>query len=389
MLAELFPDHYWAAGNAALVCGETLGDREDNFRYTLLVADMHQSWNWNCRAAAEVVFHDGDYERARHYIARAREFSVNLTGARLGEALSCTEFFTAEEYLRKGLLPEIVEELQRVEQTLEPLENDARKWVVKKLVSFYLALGRFHDAQRLSRAYQPYWFPVLLQSWLAYLRYDEAAFRENLEQFHVAFREYYLDPDGRLSRFVAWVHYWQMEGGVMLDVLGPLYEPEEAVALLADKNHPYHDLHSTPLVAAKLKMISGYQALNRGDSHEARPLLQSGTRWFRDHGMGSAFSYFFVGTELSAVALIQSDRPDEAYRVLAAATGQKNMVYSMNMPLYHRLQSRQARLARDLGLTAEADAIEAELAQALALADPDHPILQQLREHQELPLQPE
>ena len=143
MLADLFPDHYWAAGNAALVCGERLGDREDKFHYTLLVADMRSSWNWNCRAAAEVVFHEGDYERARHYIERAREFAANLTGARLGAALSCTELFAAEEYLGRGLLPQVLAELQRVEQTLVR----GKTAQIEKVFHEYVEFKRLHEAR--------------------------------------------------------------------------------------------------------------------------------------------------------------------------------------------------------------------------------------------------
>jgi hypothetical protein len=266
---------------------------------------------------------------------------------------------------------------------MESLDSAARNTVVKNLVSFYLALGRFQDAQALSQKYQVYRYPELLQGWLAYLKRDEAAFRENLEKFRIAFRDTDPDPDRRLSRLVRWAYAWQMEGGFVLDILGPLYEPEEATALIAKTSDPFHDLQSTPGVEAKLQLIRGYQALNRGGPHGAVPLLQSGTNWFRDHGTYDSDSYFFLGSELLAVALIQSNRPDKAYRVLTAAAGQRNMVSSLNMPLYHRVQSRQAWLARVLGLTAEAEVIENELAQALALADADHPVLLQIREQQE------
>jgi hypothetical protein len=72
-----------------------------------------------------------------------------------------------------------------------------------------------------------------------------------------------------------------------------------------------------------------------------------------------------------------------AYAHLEQAAGKRKLVYSLSAPLHQRIQARRALLARELGRTAEAEAIEAELEKALIFADHDHPILVQIREQQD------
>ena len=73
--------------------------------------------------------------------------------------------------------------------------------------------------------------------------------------------------------------------------------------------------------------------------------------------------------------------------MLEDAAGQRNLVNSFSAPLHQKIQARLALLARELGKTAEAEAIEAELAEALSFADQDHPILVQIRQQQEVLLE--
>ena len=127
--------------------------------------------------------------------------------------------------------------------------------------------------------------------------------------------------------------------------------------------------------------------LNQGQPDEAIDPLRSGVEWFRNRGGWESFPYYFLGAELLAVTLSGQDNLQAARIELEQAADRREMVNSFSAPLYQRIQARLALIYRELGRISDAEAIEAELGNALALADHDHPILIQIREYQDLRLQ--
>ena len=386
ILVELFPDHYWAAGNAAGACCGKLGHREACVRY--LAQGAKQRVELLLGAAMAFTFLAGDFDRARPDVERLRGLVAEggipawKTGV-ASEAAIFTEFFSAEEYLDKGLLPDVVSELQRVELALGSMGASARSPLVIKLVNFYLALGQFRKARALGHEKV---LVDLLPSWLAYLEGDQAAFQRYIEDFRADYKEIWPEPTVRLV-FLLRMNMSGWENALPVDVLVPLYDPDTAVAMASPAGEPAPEFLSWPKFQAKLQLVRGKQMLNQGRLDEAIVLLKSGVRWFRDHGGWEVFQMYFMGAEFLAVAYAEQGNLQAAYRVLEDAAGQRNLVNSFSAPLHQKIQARRALLARELGRTAEAEAIEAELAAALNLADWDHPILVQLREQQNDPLE--
>jgi len=378
-LAELFPDHYWAAGNAMIFCGRTLGHREEFVRYAVQAADLVA--DQTAAAAVALTFLAGDFDRARPYVERLKDLIADEPDSMGAWSVAFVELFPAEEYLDKGLLADVVSELQRVELALGSMDADFwRSWVAWKLSHFYLALGQIQKAEALN---QDFWWRGMVLAWSAFLVGDQAAFLEHVEEFRVEFHERWPDPTERLI----WLLQMNMQDSMdwfPLDVLVPLYDPESALALASAAGEPAPIFLSSPKFEAKLQLAQGKQLLNQGRPGEGIVLLGDGVAWFRDHGTWPTFSYYFLGAELLAVALAEQGDLQAAFLVLEDAAEQRKLVNSFTAPQHQKIQARRARLARELGRTAEAEAIEAELAKALVFADPDHPILVQIREQQSM-----
>jgi tetratricopeptide (TPR) repeat protein len=387
LLAGLFPGHYWAAFNAAHVCGEVLGRREEYVRY--LVQAAEQRLEAKVLAAAALTLVEGDFVRARPYVEQLKVLGAMENGIPpgwKGWALAFNELFAAEEFLAKGLLPEVVRELERVEGVLASTESaPVRELLTWKLVKFYLALGQHRKALDLGNKASTW---SILPGWLAYLTDDRAAFLEHNQAFLAQYQTVMPDPARRAAVYLSRNMTWWMEGFPIF-VLVPMYEPESAVALastavLDESSGEFSTefLH-WPALEAKLQLARGIEMLNQGRLQDAMAPLESGLGWFGEYGGWEKYCYFFVGAEVLAVVLTGQGHLEAAYRVLNGVAMNKKMVNSYSAPLHQRLQARLALLSRELGRRDEAEAIEAELSNALMFADPDHPILVQIRDRQD------
>jgi tetratricopeptide (TPR) repeat protein len=378
-LAELFPDHYWAAGNAIGVCFNKLGHREDYVRYSVQAAELRVDTLLD--AAKAFTYVAGDFDRARPYVERLRGVIADggVPGWKtMGWPVTFTELFAAEEFLDKGMLQDVVHELQRVELLQESMDDSFQYHSTQVLFKFYLALGQFQKAQALAQEVD---IPDMFLAWLAFLAGDKAAFQRHTENFRVDLREAIPNTTEQLLFQLSLnLRYVRPP----LDVLAPLYDPVSAVATASPVGAPSREFLSWPKLEAKLQIVRGKQMLERGQTDEAIAPLKNGVEWFRDRGGWSTFPYYFLGSELLAVALAEQGDLQAAYRVLEDAARQRKLVNSISTPLYQRIQARLALLARELGRTAEAESIETELAEALRFADKDHPILVQIREQHEV-----
>jgi tetratricopeptide (TPR) repeat protein len=381
-LAELFPDHYWAAGNAMGVCYYKLGNREDYHRFSVQAAALRPGAVLD--AATAFTHMERDFDRARPYVERLR--GVIKDGGIPGwESMAgpiiFTELFAAEEFLDKGMLADVIRELERVELAQKSMDASSQNQSTYALVNFYLALGQFQKALELAPGAG---LPNMITAWIAFLAGDQAAFQRHLEDFNTSFMEEAPDPTERLM-FLLHMNLRYIRP--LLDVLAPLYDPDSALVQTSPSGDLPRDFLSWPIFEAKLQIVRGKQMLDRNQLEGAIASLKNGVGWFRDRGGWQMFPYYFLGAELLAAALTEQGDLQAAYNVLEDASRQENMVNSLSTPLHQRIQARLAQLARKLGHTTEAEAIEAELAEALKFADEDHPILIQIRQHQEVSLE--
>ncbi|HEX6465375.1 MAG TPA: tetratricopeptide repeat protein, partial [Vicinamibacterales bacterium] len=119
----------------------------------------------------------------------------------------------------------------------------------------------------------------------------------------------------------------------------------------------------------------GELARRRGHLAEAVDDLHRGIEAEHD-----TLSERYLGAESLADALMQLKRPEEALKVLqeAAAAEPKYTRTGPSAAFWLRVLDRLSRMYRDLGRTAEADAVDARLRRLLEFADPDHPIVTRL-----------
>jgi tetratricopeptide (TPR) repeat protein len=375
-LAELFPGHYFAAMNAAHVCGTRLGHREDAIRWSTRAASHTERIDANWVAARILIFLARDFERARPHVEWLNARVASGTAPQW--ALSATDVFRAEELLAGGMLQDVSAELARIESGLTGLEPALQATMARNLTTYHLALGRLRKAEEVGKEAH---FPGVLPAWLAYIRGDRTAFAEHMQEFLAWLERAFPEEHERHI----WSLGWNMTDphGFPIDVLYPVYDADDAAktAASADRHAPL--FLSLPKFRAKLQLVRGKSLLDQGRPEEARDPLRQGVHWFGEHGLYETLPYYFLGSELLAVALMELGEEQAAYQVLKAAAGQTGLVNSQTMALHQRIRARVALLARDLGRTEDAAALEAELKKALALADPDHPILMQLRDQQE------
>ncbi len=94
---------------------------------------------------------------------------------------------------------------------------------------------------------------------------------------------------------------------------------------------------------------------------------------------------FFLGSESLAQVYQQQGDFDRALQVLEAASREKTATYAWPAPVglfWMRTQVRLAQLYRQVGREEDARKIEDELLKLLAYADPDYPLLVQLKSAQ-------
>ena len=129
----------------------------------------------------------------------------------------------------------------------------------------------------------------------------------------------------------------------------------------------------------------GELALPRGRRKKAIQLLQQGIAATRTTG----YPTFFLASESLARAWGLEGNPENALRVLTEAAAEKvraAFVPVLSIHTWMKIQAERARLLRQLGRAQKAQAIEAALHKLLAYADPDHPILRQLKQSEESPV---
>jgi hypothetical protein len=378
-LAELFPDHFWAAGNSAFWCGSDLGKRADFTRYAALTVEQRPEWNTLTATALALLEHD--FDRARPYYERARERRLDQYDVLVEWKVAYLELFPAEELLHLGMLPEVMSELQRVEGLMESLETRFRHPVIRKLALFYLSLGQFRKALELTEMLPSVWLPGIWPAWCAYLRGDQSAFEQHIETAYEDLEKVVPDPDWMaLRQLRANLQLWNPS--LPIEVLAPLYDPESVAEYVLQSDAPnlmpLTDHLTWPKLEARLQLVRGKKLLDEGRIRQALAALKSGTTWFRDNGDWETFSYYFLGAELRAEAYAAIGDLESAHLLLEEAAEQVNLVNSYTLPQHQKVRARLASLARELGRFEDARSLEAELVEELRLADPDHPILLQI-----------
>jgi tetratricopeptide (TPR) repeat protein len=134
-----------------------------------------------------------------------------------------------------------------------------------------------------------------------------------------------------------------------------------------------------PSLKGAVRVVKGQLALAQGHTAKAIPLLEEGLQATSPSGTFT----FFLGVEALARTWEAEGNLPEAIETLERASAGKSSAGIVRGFAWMRVRWRLAQFYRKAGREQDAQRIEAELRKLLACADPDFPMLVQLKGSQD------
>ena len=177
VLVHLYPDHYWGLHKLANIYWG-LGRQQEVALYRMRLADLrpnHLGSNWSAFWA--LVGREGDREKARSYLLRARKLAALPANENRG-VVPWVLSTRAAEYWQQGHMEKVFSEVTSLEQIARTGSGQGRDGWAAMVGWAYLALGKLKLAEEwFHRVSEPE-----LRSWglhaLAFDRGDRQALRE-------------------------------------------------------------------------------------------------------------------------------------------------------------------------------------------------------------------
>jgi tetratricopeptide (TPR) repeat protein len=357
-LLSLYPDHPWAVGNLTGGCYDWQHDPRDLEKAVQVEAraadarprDFGANWD----AAFDSVAVKPDPARAAPYLRRVSELITPEIRDRFPDEVSWIDLVPFTDNWLKGDLATARSQIDRIDATIDSLRGLARDCLAVHVVLGNLTLGRLEAALRTSAKIAD---PEVRAAMVAQIDFLQG--RAFTPPSH-------FPRDYRYSRFASGDWGWttlvlQARAGFVKRA-----DPENFVDSLYAGEGP-----------AMLRTVRGEIALVHGHLRDAIRDLEEAWRLYGDVYLPPGF--YLGGESLATVLETTGDlpraiqvlerRPEGFYAVSRGTTG----AYWLR----NRLQL--AKLYRRVGRAADAQTVEAELSKLLAVADPDHPILIELR----------
>ncbi len=351
LLVRLYPDHYW--GTKSLMGEYTrAGWWEEANRVNVRIAELRPKDYYSASWVAIWAFRHNELARGETLLRRARELAWPeiAQSPTLSYFPASLEMLPVYYYWRHG---EIQQALDRAAPLLEKIPTATgfeREAFAVHLGAFYLALGKLRAAEQVFRQIPDEAMRQFALAQLAYARNDTRALREHLMKA-----------------------YPQPETAILFARAG-LPARAEALTFAIKKQYA-----GNAWMESGVKIARGEVALARGQTAQAVAPLREGLQALA----GNPGESYFLGSESLALAWEQQGNLQEARNALEEASRRKIFVDRGSALSYLRIRFRLAQVYRKLGLEKEARAVEAELRKLLAYADPDFPLLAQLREPKE------
>ncbi|HVR43660.1 MAG TPA: tetratricopeptide repeat protein [Thermoanaerobaculia bacterium] len=350
LLLRLYPDHYWAASNLA-VTYHSLGQPQRALPYIVRRADL-RSHNFDHQLrAAHALLVWGDSRKAEPYLERARRIiAAEEAGPFRAWRAAWVTLYPAQAAWIKGdlggALAEVAEVAGQIDSTAEENRN-ALRWEVG---SFYLNVGRERAARQFFQAMTG-------------------------PPDYLALAGLGLDDQPTVRKYVQFAPA-SHRAAILMARAGLLAEAEKAIADPDTVRRAY-----APFLPGVWDTLArGELALARGRTADAIPLLEGVVRKLRLWPT----PYFFLGSEALARAWEQQGDVAKSLAVLEDASeyGPAAVFWGPAPLFWMKNELRRAELYRRLGRETDRQRVHAELARLLTHADPDFPILQQLRRSQ-------
>jgi tetratricopeptide (TPR) repeat protein len=352
-LVQLYPDHFWGTNNAGMMLSFALLRGEEAVPYFVRAAHLRPNdFRINRAMAWNIAVRGNDFAAARTAIERARALLTPEIAARFGPFAAWVEVLPAYERWLAGDVRGAAQELARIEQRLDAYA--ARPALANHLMLASQALGRLDDGRRLMGM-----SPL------------------SVREFVIGFLRNDADVLNRWKALDAIPAAAQAEFGVIGPVLLArvgLNHLAHAAALQSPPSGPGPPFMGRGPAAATL-IVRGELALAAGKIDEGVALIQQGLP--EQRLLGS--SLYFLGSESLAIAWLRQKKPELAIRVLEDALRQRGRIISGSGAFWLRDAWLLAKVYRQSDRNQDAEKLEAELRQLLAVADRDHPILVEMQ----------
>jgi tetratricopeptide (TPR) repeat protein len=346
-LLSLYPDDFWGTNNlAGFYYSE--GRFRDAAELEIRRADL-RPWDFRANETAASDLAPLDRVRSRLYVQRARELVSPAVMQEHPDAAAWLEIAPAAEDWLDGNLTRTLQVANGLAAKIDSLSGGARASFAMGAAYLYLTLGRLEAA---AKCFQKIPDPLLRQEQLArvaFFRND----RRSLEQHLVA-------SEGTT--------YLSSNTVILLARVGLLPQAARLLEKIEASQQSVSD-PGYPLIPR------GELALARGEVDLGISELEEGTR-----RVGVMGYWAFLGSETLATALEKKGDLARAVLVLERASERRSSAaFEGGGACWLRNQLQLARLYREVGRAEDARKIERELLNLLALADPNHPILVDLK----------
>jgi tetratricopeptide (TPR) repeat protein len=348
-LLSLYPDHFWATNNLAIIYRE-LGRDSEAVRFAVRRAELRpKDLDRRVGATRYLARLEPDRERVSVYARRTLERVSPEFLRDSPNAVTWLELFPANERWHDGDAAGALALATKFAEKLDSTPSLMRDAAFVQLGNLFLSLGRLKTAEGLFHRLSD---PDYELAGLALLRGN----RQELKR--------------RSRAAVADSYDINLGAGILLARTG----------LIDQGEHVLKEWERDPREAlpGMLEVARGELAMARGRSAEALGHLRRSQEETRDLG---SFG-FLLGSETLASALARQGDLDGAIRVLELGPKQKRQAafhWVNTGAFWMRNQLLLARLYRRAGRDGDAQRVEGDLLKLLAVADADHPFVVELR----------
>ena len=354
-LLQLHPDHFWANNNMVHQLAWEFARFEEAVPYAVQLAKIRPDDPDVLAVAARALAQWANRPaEAKPYIERATAL-LRQDDARTGSFNSVwLRFYPTHEHWVKNDPGRVLEDLSREETALNSLDGAARRQLTWFIADGFRNLGRIEKATELfgDTYYESYHCHLAAT---AFLRGDPGRAQEHLKRSFLG-----APPPSRMEP-------------LRIMLLARTSGIEAAQEALSDLEAAAQETRRV-VPDSIFSILGGELALARNETEEGIRLLSAGLPVER--ALGSTI--YFLGSDSLADALRKMGDSDRALRALEEASLQRSRVFPHAGSFWLRVQWRLAQLYRELGREAEAQAIEGELRELLAYADPDFWLVREL-----------